>query len=242
MPVPSVPRRAAPPRKKATKTPSLTPEEESSTRTLSDPSALSAPDPVKADHSSPADALQAPGDKNGGITAPIIAAHEEHASPIPLAHEPTLSEVVPSSLPSAETLPEDILSIGSRDTSQKETLGEDAALSSSVHQHGEDAEEEGEEARRRRVAERLAKMGAFNPFSLPPRRQSSGVSITGTDAPETAVEIPTSPVRREEEVEVASADDVESPIVEEQDTPLEAGQAGVEVEREDPEEEQDGKY
>jgi hypothetical protein len=206
--------------------------------------------------------VEVPDDKNVGITAPTVAAHDEHASPIPLAHEQAPSEVVPTALPSADILPEDNLYSESRDTPQsqlerheeependeEENVAPHSPESvAKPHQDGEDAEEEeeGEEAaRRRRVAERLAKMGAFNPFAPPPRRQSSGFSdAPAVGAAERLADIPASPVRHEDEDEAVPADDAESPIDEgQEDAPLEAGQVTVEAELEDLEEEQDGKY
>ncbi|THH18365.1 hypothetical protein EW146_g2598 [Bondarzewia mesenterica] len=57
----------------------------------------------------------------------------------------------------------------------------------------EPAEEEKDEAtRRKRIAERVAKMGGFNPFSAPPQRKGSFDSVERDSVPDS--EMPTSPI------------------------------------------------
>ncbi|KAG6902629.1 hypothetical protein C0995_014235 [Termitomyces sp. Mi166 len=52
-----------------------------------------------------------------------------------------------------------------------------------VSQTADEAEEDEEVARRKRIAEKLAKMGGVNPFALPPQRQASGSSEDAQTSP-----------------------------------------------------------
>ena len=285
MPVPSVPRRAAPPRRKTPKTPSLPPEEDTPTHVTHEPS--DSPDssvqsPGSANDTHPAE--DTPGaypDSNAtqlglvhvsvpdepleaalGTTAapvPVPVVPQQPASPVPLTHEPS---DVPTSLHSAE---EDILHIVSRDRTNdhptqplvedhEEGLDsdekEDVAPHAPVTPPGDEADMEAE-ARRRRVAERLAKMGAFNPFAPPARRQSSRISDEepGDPITKSVANSPTSPVEvdAEDKAEAAVAavsslrDDDEGSEVEEEIASPEIGNDGIEAEREELEEEEDGK-
>ena len=288
MPVPSVPRRAAPPRKKTPKTPSLPPEEDAPTHVTPVPS--DSPDPSVQSPGSAIDthpAEDTPGaypDSNatqlnlvhpsvqdepleaalGTTAAPVLvtAVQQQHASPVPLSD---VHSDVPTSLHSAE---EDMLPIVSRDRTNdhptqpqiedhEEGLNDDEKEDVSPHapaiSPGDEADVEEEEAaaHRRRVAERLAKMGAVNPFALPARRQSSLISDERPGDPimQSAADSPTSPLiaDTEDKGEAAAAavspypDDDEGLKVEEEMASPDIGIVGIEAEREESQEERDGK-
>jgi hypothetical protein len=209
MPVPSVPRRAAPPRKKTSKTPSLpsdvTPEapepvaepsqeqpgaahvlpvegekeveegeKEPEQVAVGDDEASTIPQEVDRSHEKHSEIAEVlvtePHQSDGPLVdeqSTVIASdpsiessplHEEkhnEESPV-IAHDPAESEPYPSS---HDEIPA---------SSEPEATADDPAEEAQF-----EPEEEDEVSRRKRVAERLTKMGAFNPFGPPPKRQAS---------------------------------------------------------------------
>jgi hypothetical protein len=205
MPIPSVPRRAAPPRKKAAKSHSGTAIVSESQEDISGQPTNTNNDAV------PALANEIPDKQHEAEGQQIEGAHETVKSPIiPEGHQVTES---PAQIEGGDAQPSDAeMEVGgdhgtrepeiyigepgemqedSSDTSalaEKETISvEPASIVTEVEAHttvepvsltAEQGEEEEEEAaRRKRVAEKLAKMGGINPFAPRPPTTSLPTDI-----------------------------------------------------------------
>ncbi|KAH8091064.1 hypothetical protein BXZ70DRAFT_493292 [Cristinia sonorae] len=216
MPVPTVPRRAAPPRKKAAKSPAPQP-------VLDDGITQSpASTPLLGDDVQAQDAIEAIQEskevEQAGTRSPELKPPVEPEAPIPQPRptdEDTLSEAK-----SVEPSTDDIHEV------HAESVGEAASVPTELHANAEGSEEdevvpaskhqeptaievskteepevvqeeEDEAARRKRIADRLAKSGGFNPFSgLPPPMKSPSLPPATSDAEESASSPPAPPQRR----------------------------------------------
>ncbi|THU90982.1 hypothetical protein K435DRAFT_759714 [Dendrothele bispora CBS 962.96] len=194
MPLPAAPRRAGPPRRKvkspapeSTPEPSTTAEEAAAqeeppkeeekgvtiteSESQSDPSSLATPGGdvqeeighVTPTHVEPEPDTEAPG-KVLDDEKPIVAEEPptmKEAEGVPVRDDEDIVE--PSSEPKGSTGSE---AVADTEETAKETASEVA-----------EEEEDDEEMRRKRIAERVAKMGGFNPFSLPPQRRPSSDEV-----------------------------------------------------------------
>ncbi|KIJ64568.1 hypothetical protein HYDPIDRAFT_132558 [Hydnomerulius pinastri MD-312] len=234
MPVPVGPRRAAPPRKKAYKSAptasvSEPPSEEPQTESPPLPNITDKALVLSAEQlslSPPAESLTA-GDAQpevGEVNKSADASYDEH---LDIKHEDKEPEpeTTVSTQKEHETIDE------TKDLEADEESGEAASRDveeESMHTAADDEnapaneapeveEEEDEEARRKRVAAKLAQMGAFNPFAGPPvpRRDSAdddepkaeeeeepiAEDVTNVDAEEVAESHPSLPVARKDTAE-----------------------------------------
>ncbi|KAJ7594224.1 hypothetical protein C8J56DRAFT_926227 [Mycena floridula] len=197
MPVPAAPRRAAPPRKKAAKSP--------------------LPTPVDVEPANPVDLETPPSlnvegidnEKDIGGSADISTVDvtvdlkpRKEAIPEPLNLAPLEDDIEGPSHTSVD------ITAQWREPEEEEPSkpsAEELLVEEEKHEEAEQPEiekeaeeppaeeEEDDEARRKRVAEKLAKMGGVNPFALPPQRQPS---------------LPQSPPPVEEDTGAASPDPV----------------------------------
>ncbi|TFK34773.1 hypothetical protein BDQ12DRAFT_338071 [Crucibulum laeve] len=187
MPVPAVPRRTAPPRRKAkSPAPPTTAEEEVNEESVAatevpPPTAESketgiedAEAPVKSEELEVVVPEAAPAVEAAPISLeePKDEVEEEVASPEPTKHKSEVQDKESTEVIAASTEP----------VKEAELV---AAVEQTVAEVAEETEEEGDEVRRKRVAEKLAKMGGINPFAAPrpPQRKPS---TSSEDSPPTS--------------------------------------------------------
>ena len=263
MPVPSVPRKAAPPRRKA-KSSSLPLDSSQDTSDIVSQPSKDQPevsDDVHADRVKGGEGLQEPETEEPQPEASDIPQTEVDLSP--KERSDTAGEPPKSRSPEVTLISEEVITIPATSIVQTlqddEKIGEellhdvayDTAESVSEQPPHEEIpasfpttetpvaeaipeqEEEDEVARRQRVAERLAKMGAFNPFAPPPQRQAS-TSSSLVDANVTSEELddsvipslpPDLPKRasvRKSTALTATSSDVPLPDIELSSSPVEA--------------------
>ncbi|KAI0314152.1 hypothetical protein OF83DRAFT_470144 [Amylostereum chailletii] len=226
MPIPAAPKRAGPPRRKtATKSPSpaLPSEEPVSTPpapapepVLSEDAIHKSPEPVDTTESSVSEAQLAKeegamsGDTEKEIGGVIQSADEvKEDAPEPIKERPLSSSsdlrpespvtspdikpaepIIESAVPSVTRLPDP-------EPATHIDEPEEAAVEREEPAPVIQEEEEDEETRRKRIAERVAKMGGFNPFTAPPPPEA-----TSTEPEE--IESPTIPQRKSSVASVGS--------------------------------------
>ncbi|KZT19984.1 hypothetical protein NEOLEDRAFT_1141294 [Neolentinus lepideus HHB14362 ss-1] len=218
MPVPTGPKRAAPPRRKAAKSPSPAAQQildEPIKECPSDTPVLETPAPeVEAKSEVPAELQKAVEEIPVEASVPepgAVSTHEDYApnedlSALGALHADAEIEDLPKQVEEAEEAAaekhiEDLhVKQSSADTEVPvadepvETHAEPEAEAAVPEQEEQQEAEEDEDVRRKRVAERLAKMGGINPLAAPPplspsadrqepvRKQSLGVTTPSSPA------------------------------------------------------------
>ncbi len=192
MPVPVMPKRAAPPRRKPARAVPAPPPEDAPQVV---PDELEAPPPQPAEPEKDEDTKVV---EPSPEPSPEVTAEEPESESKEPVHPPSAQELTPETSDDVHepTADEDedpleaevdtaVHKADSPDVEEEPPVS--SAVSTPVHlpaevhteptheEQPEEEEEEDEEARRKRVAEKLAKMGGINPFALPqlPRRTSS---------------------------------------------------------------------
>ena len=215
MPVPAVPRRAAPPRKKVSKSPSGPPpiEQEEVAEQKEQEVILPAAEALE---------LQQPAAVTGEelLTGEIQAEPPvvEHVAKIVESPETTFDHPVAPSQPPIVEHQEDP---ASSEPSLPPQLPVPVQASSEVEMEvlkpareveADQAEEEEEEevARRKRVAEKLAKMGGVNPFALATSRPQRQTSISSVEAAPVSVSPPSVELGRRPSVDLERRTSVDS--------------------------------
>jgi hypothetical protein len=165
MPAPAVPRRTAPPRRKTPKSP--------------------APEVAESETQVTAEHLDVLGDAE-----PLTKEERREAEVQPVEEVETMQSLV------AEKEKEETgATVGAHDVHEEAIVEEPQELSQEPGQEQPDKEEEEEaEARRKRIAERIAKMGAINPLAPPPI--SRGSVSDEAEATSPSASIKSAPVRR----------------------------------------------
>jgi len=210
MPVPAVPRRAAPPRKKVSKSPAPPPieqeevaeqkEQEVTLPTaealeLQQPAAVTGEEtlteilaePPVVEHvvKTPETAFDHP----VAPSQPPIVEHQED----PASSEPSLPPQLPVHVQASSEVEMEVL---------KPTREVEADQA--------EEEEEEEEARRKRVAEKLAKMGGVNPFALATSRPQRQTSISSVEAAPVSASPPSVELGRRPSVDLERRTSVDS--------------------------------
>ena len=216
MPVPAVPRRAAPPRKKVSKSPSGPPpieQEEEVAEQKEQEVTLPAAEALE---------LQQPAAVTGeeSLTEEIQAKPPvvEHVAKIVESPETTFDHPVAPSQPPIVEQQEDS---ASSEPSLPPQLPVPVQASSEVEMEvlkpareveADQAEEEEEEevARRKRVAEKLAKMGGVNPFALATSRPQRQTSVTSIEAAPVSASPPSVELGRRPSVDLERRTSVDS--------------------------------
>ena len=213
MPVPAGPRRAAPPRKKAAKSPSPAPQQVLDDQVTQSP----ANTPLLGDNVQAQEAVEAAQESReieelGSRSPELVGSEETEAlvsslkrkdddepsqKPTESLHDTVEGEVAASTVDDpSEAVVEAQTVVTTSETEHAEEASEDPKSEEPAAE--EDEEDEG--ARRKRIAERLAKSGGFNPFSgLPPKQPSLPFTPQATQIEEPAVSSPppSAPARRE---------------------------------------------
>ena len=183
MPVPSVPRRAAPPRKKPAKPsapPPSIPEPETEDVKSETPSEAVVPTEIPLPQSPPQnrEAAEATLVTEPSVSPPAleVASSPEEAAPAKVAGERD-KEADGKSEETPQVVQE----------KAQQPVDEEPSAEPPVAVVEEKEEEVDEEEKRRRVAERISRMGGINPFAapLPPRRQSTLSAKSQTEEPTT---------------------------------------------------------
>ncbi|KAF9073884.1 hypothetical protein BDP27DRAFT_1416952 [Rhodocollybia butyracea] len=202
MPVPSVPRRAGPPRRKA-KSP--------------------APPPPDEDQDSVAPVEPTSGDREPEIGQVSIGADpvlETAETPAQVIEQPIMTDLLIDSAPEPSvTSPEPAVSVLVQETPiptikaefpEPELTEVAPVVTQPVTEEAEDVQDEpegDEAARRKRVAERLAKSGGVNPFAMQRKQSITAESVEETSVPSA----PDSPVsQKRASIRRASTDSVPS--------------------------------
>jgi myosin tail region-interacting protein MTI1 len=167
MPAPAMPRRAGPPRKKAT--PKTTAQSPPPATESEVPASL----PIASELS--AESEDAPKEASE-VKAPVPedgtdSKVEDEEKPKEIAPPPAQEDL---DVPKADTRPTQAVPV--------ERAASPEVVEVPTEKATDVEEEEDEEARRKRVAERIARMGGVNPLAAPPRRDSSS-SVPPTSPP-----------------------------------------------------------
>ncbi|EFI27173.1 hypothetical protein CC1G_14998 [Coprinopsis cinerea okayama7 len=209
MPVPAMPRRAAPPRKKASK-----PQQPPPPPPPPPPVEVAAQDAVVSQESEepsqaqekvvkeevdvkPDDVSQEHEDKGESVVPETLKDTQEAASSVTPTEDTEVSGQVPEHA-SADSSVEAQPPVQQPAQVSEEVQTVDEKHSGKDVEDGESEEsEEDEETRKRKVADRLARMGAVNPLALP-RRDSSSAAPLSSSPPTTADEKGEQPLPVEE--------------------------------------------
>ena len=213
MPVPAVPRRAAPPRRKVSKSPGAPPiaQEEAEQKEqevtlpaaealeLQQPAAVTGEEPLTEEiQTEPpvvehvAKIVESPETTFDHPVAPSqhpIVEHQED----PVSSEPSLPPQLPVPVQAASEVEMEILKPA------REVEADQA-----------EEEEEEEVARRKRVAEKLAKMGGVNPFALATSRPQRQTSISSVEAAPVSASPPSVELGRRPSVDLERRTSVDS--------------------------------
>ncbi|RXW25393.1 hypothetical protein EST38_g482 [Candolleomyces aberdarensis] len=190
MPVPAVPRRAAPPRRKPQK-PTAPPPPVPEAEGEKEPSATSheslpSHDIAATELAEKIEQVQVTEVTTPG-SPPAISGKDETTAEAPSAvsEAPAIREVPKE--PLSESDVKDPIALGKAEPAVEQQHDEDEPEAPGEAEPEPEPELD-EEARRRQVAERIAKMGGINPFAaqLPPRRQSSRIEEPAEQSEEPA--------------------------------------------------------
>lgn len=215
MPVPAGPRRAGPPRKKAaakspsphpvvdseiTQSPAATPllgddvqaqeavEAVQESKDIEEEGSRE-PEIVGSQH---AEELATSAEKVSETTEDELYHEDEPDQPVEEDSTVTHDEPVEKPEPEVPALPE---ASSEPVTEEEQVTAEPEHVEEPASEEPQAEEEEDEAARRKRIAERLAKSGGYNPFSgLPPVRQPSQRSVSSAEPEETEESAAAAPV------------------------------------------------